>query len=169
MKKLGAMLILFSCLLYCLRFIKGQRARLRELESLALLLESMGTELGQRLTPLPELIGLMEGRAGGSAEAFVARLQASLPRLGDESFADIWRGSASDSFRLLNEQELNSVAELGVYLGRFDIAAQLRAIDDCARLLRDLALLLRREQRDKRRVRLGLACAGGAMLVIVLI
>ena len=169
MKRIGALLIVCSCLLYCVRFIRSQRARLSELEGLASLLEGMGAELKERLTPLPELIGLMGGRAGGSALSFICELEKNMLRLGDESFADIWQDCFRRSFKLLDERESRAAMELGMSLGRFEVDAQLRAIDGCTRLLRERASELRREQRDKRRVHMGLACAGGAMLVIVLI
>ena len=169
MKLAGSVMIAAACLLYCVLYLGQQKLRARELESIAALLEQMGAELAARLTPLPELIELLGGRVPGPAKDFLARLGTAMSNLGDESFYMIWSRCVKLSFKQLMADELQMLTELGNTLGRYELQRQLQALDVCAGLIRVRAAQYRQELPGKRKLHMGLACASGALLVIVLI
>ncbi len=168
MRIAGSLLIAVACLIYCLRFVRQSRRRLRELDSAARLLSMMSAELEARLTPLPELTRRLQDSAQEPAKGFLNTLSKELTALGEKSFSDIWRDSALDSFPMLEADELAALTQLGCCLGRYEIASQLAALELCAGTLRGKAALCRTELPERRRLHLGLACSAAALLVVVL-
>ena len=166
---MGIALIAASCALYCVTYLSAQRSRLRQLEDLVAMLEQMGAELSARMTPLPELAALLKGSCSGAAACFLGELYTALGDLGEESFCRIWRRCAEDSFPLLREDELRALLALGGSLGRYELSAQLRALELCAQVLRERAAQWRLGLSESKKLHMGLACASGALLVILLI
>ena len=169
MRALGCAMIAAACLLYCLEYARAQSARLRELSSVAAMLMLMESELAARLTPLPELVSLLEPVASEPAKAFLALLTESLDRLGEESFGSIWSDCVRRAFRELKEDERAELERLGASLGRYDIGSQLHAVRQCAEALSRSEERCRSELPDRRKLHMGLACTGAALLVIVLL
>ena len=83
-------------------YLKTQSARLKELELICSMLEITGAELAARLTPLPELVEMMEGRMREPAKSFYSKLKSGMAALGEQSFYSIWSRCVSESFKQLS-------------------------------------------------------------------
>ena len=166
---MGTALITCSSILYCVMYLKAQSARLRELELICSMLEMTGAELAARLTPLPELAELLEGRMAEPAKSFYSKLKGGMAALGERSFYSIWSLCVSESFKRLSADELQMLTELGGSLGRYDIDRQLKAIDVCTEVFRTSVERSAREQPDRKKLHIGLALSTAAMLVVILL
>lgn len=166
---LGAFLIAAASAALGFSYVKEEKRRLQALRSAERMLKTMAGELETRLTPLPELISRLACRCDGAAAAFAKALNLRLCHLGEREFSALWAESVEDAFNILSGEEREMLSALGLCLGRYELERQLT----------ELSLTLDRLSRtidrhsaalpEKRRLGLGLAWAGGALLVIVLI
>ena len=166
---LGALLIAAASVALGFSYVKEEKRRLQALRSAERMLKTMAGELETRLTPLPELISRLACRCDGAAAAFAKVLNLRLCQLGEREFSSLWAESVETAFNILSGEEREMLSALGLCLGRYELERQLT----------ELSLTLDRLSRaidrhsaalpEKRRLGLGLAWAGGALLVIVLI
>ncbi len=166
---LGALLIAAASVALGFSYVKEEKRRLQALRSAERMLKTMAGELETRLTPLPELISRLACRCDGAAAAFAKALNLRLCQLGEREFSSLWAESVETAFNILSGEEREMLSALGLCLGRYELERQLT----------ELSLTLDRLSRaidrhsaalpEKRRLGLGLAWAGGALLVIVLI
>lgn len=166
---LGALLIAAASVALGFSYVKEEKRRLCALRSAEQMLKTMAGELETRLTPLPELISQLACRCDGAAAAFAKALNLRLCHLGEREFSALWAESVETAFHILSGEERELLSALGLCLGRYELERQL------TELSHTLALLSRAIDRhsaalpEKKRLGLGLAWAGGALLVIVLI
>ena len=166
---LGALLIAAASVALGFSYVTEEKRRLQALRSAERMLKTMAGELETRLTPLPELISRLACRCDGAAAAFAKALNLRLCQLGEREFSSLWAESVETAFNILSGEEREMLSALGLCLGRYELERQLT----------ELSLTLDRLSRaidrhsaalpEKRRLGLGLAWAGGALLVIVLI
>lgn len=166
---LGALLIGAASAALGFSYVKEEKRRLQALRSAEQMLKTMAGELKTRLTPLPELISQLACRCDGAAAAFAKALNLRLCHLGEREFSALWAESVEDAFNILSGEEREMLSALGLCLGRYELERQLTelslALDRLSQAIerRNAALP------EKKRLGLGLAWAGGALLVIVLI
>ncbi|MGN0981864.1 MAG: stage III sporulation protein AB [Candidatus Limivicinus sp.] len=166
---LGALLIAAASSAFGIVYISGEKRQLNALHSAEQLLKIIAGELETRLTPLPELFSRLPDRCDGSAAAFGAAMSARLDQLGERQFRDIWAESVEIAFPMLGREERALLCALGLSLGRYELERQLAELT-CT--LEQLSIAIARRSSalpEKRRLGLGLACTGGALLVIVLL
>ena len=115
----------------------------------------MAAELGERCTPLPELMDELAAGATARLRPFFAALCLSLRQLDEQRFSESWR-QAVDRQLSLPEAAKAALYRLGGFLGRYSGELQLPEQQ-------------RRESSmpDKRRLTLGLTAAMVAMLLIL--
>ena len=166
---LGALLIAVASAALGFSYVKEEKHRLYALRSAEQMLKTMAGELDTRLTPLPELISRLACRCDGAAAAFAEELNLHLCQLGEREFSALWAESVETAFDILSGEEREMLSALGLCLGRYELERQLTELS----LTRDrLSRAIDRHSAalpEKRRLGLGLAWAGGALLVIVLI
>lgn len=166
---LGALLIAAASVALGFSYVNGEKRRLCALRSAERMLKTMAGELETRLTPLPELISQLASRCDGAAAAFAEDLNLRMWQLGERAFSVLWTESVEDAFHILSGEEREILSALGLCLGRCELERQLTelslALDRLSHAIDRHSAALP----EKKRLGLGLAWAGGALLVIVLI
>ena len=166
---LGALLIAAASAALGFSYVKEEKRRLQALRSAEQMLKTMAGELETRLTPLPELISQLACRCDGAAAAFAEDLNLRLCHLGEREFSALWAESVEVAFDMLSGEEREMLSALGLCLGRYELERQLTelslALDRLSHAIDRRCAALP----EKKRLGLGLAWAGGALLVIVLI
>ena len=166
---LGAFLIAAASAALGFSYINVEKRRLRALRSAERMLKTMAGELETRLTPLPELISQLTCRCDGAAAAFAEDLNHRLCQLGEREFSVLWAESVEAAFDMLSGDEREMLSALGLCLGRYELERQLTeltlSLDQLSRGIDRRSAALP----EKKRLGLGLAWAGGALLLIVLI
>ena len=166
---LGAFLIAAASAALGFSYVNGEKRRLQALRSAERMLKTMAGELETRLTPLPELISRLACRCDGAAAAFAEDLNLRLCHLGEREFSALWAESVEAAFDMLGGEEREILSALGLCLGRYELERQLTelslALDQLSHAIDRRSAALP----EKKRLGLGLAWAGGALLVIVLI
>ena len=166
---LGALLIAVASAALGFSYVKEEKHRLYALRSAEQMLKTMAGELDTRLTPLPELISRLACRCDGAAAAFAEDLNLHLCQLGEREFSALWAESVETAFDILSGEEREMLSALGLCLGRYELERQLTEL---SLTLDRLSHAIDRRSAalpEKKRLGLGLAWAGGALLVIVLI
>jgi len=129
----------------------------------------MAGEIETYLTPLGEILARL-GTGGGPVAALFQRLSRDMSRLEDAGFATLWeRAVRADRDLELRTPEKDSLLQLGRVLGRYDAAAQTRAIARCAGDFRDFAALARTEAQQQGRMWTGLGAAAGVVAAVLLL
>ena len=131
-------------------------------------LEILQCEIECRLTPLPEICGILQSACPGPVGAFFGELRKEL-LLPDAGELYVCAGAAVSRIRDLPAPCKKILLELCATLGRYDAEAQLRAIvgakDETLRTLE----MLRAEQAGRIRSYRALGLCGGAALAILLL
>lgn len=131
-------------------------------------LEILQCEIQCRLTPLPELCGILEAACSGPVGSFFGQLRQEL-LLPDAGELYVCAGAAASHVRDLPEPCRRILLELCGTLGRYDAEAQLRAVvgakDQALRHLEEL----RGGQAGRIRSYRALGLCGGAALAILLL
>ncbi len=144
--------------------------RVQALASLITALELMRNEISERLTPMPELLDMLKEQAPFPVGLFFEKVRNGMVDLGKYSFAAIWRRMAENTPELLlNEEETNTLAELGLSLGRYDARVQSNALSYTIKRM-ELFLQkaeIQRERDGKTQAFLGVAA--GIFAVIILL
>lgn len=164
MKLCGALLLTASGLAAGLYAARQGYIRLSLCRSLCQMLRLISFQLERFLTPLPELFSALAGQVPGGAGTLCAAVAAKLENPG-ESFSDIW----SRALEALPGEEREILLPLGQVLGRYAAAEQIAAVTAALRDMTALADTLGGQLREKSRVYIGLATAGGAMLAVLLL
>lgn len=164
MKFFGAFLLTTAGLAAGICAARRGYARLALCRSLCQMLRLISFQLERFLTPLPELFAALTGQVSGGAETLCAAVAAGLEEPG-ESFSSIW-GRALEA---LPGEEREILLPLGQVLGRYGAAEQIAAVTAALRDMTALADALGGQLREKSRVYIGLATAGGAMLAVLLL
>lgn len=167
-KLIGAAMIAAACALGCVSVLKEQMERVRELRSLCASLSMMRREMSLNLTALPELSKKLSECCDEPAAGFFRMTWLMCEELGDFEFCGIWRLCVEKCFERLRPDELYALETLGAVLGRFTLDAQLKAIEDCEEILSGRLREYMSVRKEENRLKLGLMCAGCALILIVL-
>lgn len=165
---LGAILIAAASSALGFAYVNAEKRRLRALRSMESLLKTVAGEFSARLTPLPELFSRLEQSCDGPAAVFAAELNRRLNQLGERAFRILWCESVEIAFPMLSGEERELLSALGRCLGRYELERQLAEL---SLTLNRLSAAIDRHSAalpEKKRLGLGLAWTGGALLVIVL-
>ena len=169
LKIIGAVFIAGSALAMGVNAAEQLKRHADDLSELIYALGIMKNEISLRLTPMRELTEKLSKETVGAVSELFARCGEMLPELGSRSFMSIWKESVEKTPLLLKKQEKDTLAELGAVLGRYDAAAQLKAIDYCSARLEDFLKTAETDARSKGRTRTAAGLAVGLMLVIMFI
>ncbi len=165
----GAMLIMLGCA--AAGFIKarsiGERDKTcSELINAFTLLKS---EICSRAVPLDEALRIVSGAASGDTEKFLHRVSRDFSKLGEQAFCDIWSNAAVSCLQILPPRSLSAVKALGCSLGRYESSMQCAALDRCIGDISAEQSKLRETLSADKRMYIGLGCAVGLIIALVLI
>ena len=169
MRMAGFALLQLAALLFALRHIGCKKREAEALASFCAMLEQLGGLLGSEAAPMPELIGALILRSGGCASVFLQTLADSMDRLGERSFFELWNHALDAAPVALEPEDRNTLEELGSVLGRYELEAQLRAVESCRAVFCRRLDALRLELPQVKRLTLGLSLAASALIGITLI
>lgn len=170
LRLIGAILVAGGAAAMGLAAAGTLKTRVDVLSSLILALDTIQTEITFRLTPLPELIALLEKQVSPPANQLFKNCSRYIAELGQRTFCSIWASAVEESTALeLTLDEKKILSELGVFLGRYDAESQASAIAYTRhRLQRLLDGALDNRQKQGKLYRL-LGVVAGAAAVIILI
>lgn len=169
MKVLGIGAIISAIFLLALNLTGRRKAEIDCLAELCRGLELIRAELGSRLTPMPELMRLLEGQCTGEAGNFFRTVGRALPLLEEKDFSSLWSLAADEVLRCLGQRELDIVKKVGTVLGKYELSEQLNVIDSCLTELKAGEEKLREAYPQSRRLFFGLSAAAGGFIIILLL
>lgn len=169
MKIAGFVLLQLSALFFSMRRIGAQKREMEALGSFCAMLQQLDGALGSEAPPMPELICTLTQRCSGAAMLFLRTLGASMDRLGESSFSELWRDAVKAASALSDRDAVQALNELGSVLGRYELDTQLGSVRTCRAALDRRMETLRQELPQTKRLTLGLSLAASVLLGIILI
>ena len=169
MKVLGIGAIIGAIFLLALILTGRRKAEIDCLAELCRGLELIRAELGSRLTPMPELLGLLEDQCAGEAGNFFRTVGRALPLLEERDFSSLWSLAAEEALRCLSQRELDIVKKVGTVLGKYELSEQLNVIGSCLRELKAMEERLRVAYPQSRKLFFGISAAAGGFIIILLL
>lgn len=166
-KLIGSILLMGGASLIGFSAAAHLQARVRCLSAFAGAVAQMKRELSFRLSPTPRLFGELARSAQPPARGFFALCAAGLEQLGDRTLPEIWRESLDKSGLPLEEDELQSLLELGETVGRYDGQGQLEALTLTGDRLERYLQRAAEEQARLSKVYRALGVSAGAFLLLV--
>ena len=167
-KVLGLILIGFGAGGAARSFLCLCRERIHSLHAAGQMLELMQGELNTSNLPLAQIMDAISPRLNDPALGFCLRVREGMPDLGRRSFAEIWTSCLRACFPVLSGLDLQDLEELGGVLGRYELSRQTEALSRCRQALKEREKNASAAFTDKRRLVLGLAFTGTALLGIIL-
>ena len=138
----------------------------RELQSMIEALTILKHDIHSRTLPLPDALAHVAGMSDRDCRAFFLSVSDHLATT-KQSFSELWRDELS-ALDHLSREELDTLSDLGVHLGRYDASAQADAIDACIRMLTQHRLRSLEQARQYGKLYTGLGLTLGAMLAVIL-
>jgi stage III sporulation protein AB len=166
----GAALVIFGTSAWGLLGVLRLRRRETSIGALARSIGLLRAEICTLTTPLSEAAARLARECEPPAAKFYENLLEDLPRLGDATFPELWRGAAERTPELLlNPDEASALRELAKSLGKYNIEEQRAALLYAERQFE--AFYARaasiRERDTKLRAMLGVASGVFAVLLLL--
>ena len=167
---IGAILIIGATAAVGLSSVWRMRTRVRVISGLIAAVETMKSEVCDRMTPIPELMEQLTREAVAPVDRLFHRVAAEMAHIGVRSFYHLWKGAVEASRELeLSEQEQQTLIDLGRSLGRYDTEEQRDAFAYTLRRLEGYLRKAEEERRGQGRVHAVLGIAAGVFVVIILL
>ena len=166
----GAALVTLAASLVGFGFARGVRRQCAQLEGLLWALDYMQSEMSARLTPLPQIFSLLSACPQRDVAMFFAAAgQALSVPPGCTVPVSFKRGFHAAPALCVGQDCIQSLYALAMGLGRFELEAQLAAIERAKACITSVLLQLQAQKRARCRSyeTLGI-CAGLALAVILL-
>lgn len=168
MKWIGSLAILLASGLAALIRLRWQREEASRLRSLMQSLRFLERGLSERQESLADLFRALAEETCPTVRAFYSQLYNSMPRLGEESFASIWRSAVQNCFGDMQSTWREQFAALGDELGGSELDTQIRALRVLSEELERRADESEQRWSERRKPTLGIGLALGAFVVILL-
>lgn len=144
--------------------------RVKVLSGLISALEVMRSEICDRLTPIPELMGTLGRETEPPLRSLFLSCTDQMQNLGAKSFYFMWKHAVTKSESLeLNDREQKTLIELGHVLGRYDTVEQSKAISYCIKRFDQYLKQAEEDKKSQSKIHAVLGVAAGFFAVIVLI
>lgn len=169
LKLTGAFCVLLGAAWWGLGAVGQLRERTRTLERLRGALCYLEEELAFRLTPLPALLERLSQRGEGRVSRFFQETLAGLRADPEGGLRPSWRRAMVRQLSILQEEERQTLLEVGEILGRYDAQAQRQILRQAVERLEEQCRRSSQEERRLGRVYAALSLAGGAAVILVLV
>lgn len=142
--------------------------RVRVLSGFLSALSVMRSEIGERLTPIPELLDRLSKNSAPPLDAFFLACHYEKEQKADTQLSVIWlKNLRRAEYLKLKQNEKEVISEIGAVLGRYGADEQLKSL---SQIMRRVETLLESAEADKKRLgsvytKLGFVC-GMAMVII---
>ncbi|MCL2562714.1 MAG: stage III sporulation protein AB [Oscillospiraceae bacterium] len=166
----GAILIIGATTAVGLSGVWRMGLRIRSLTGLLTAIETMKSEICDRLTPMPELIEQLTQETSPPVDRFFQRVSEEMATIGLQSFYFIWKAAVDNSPELeLTASEKQTLTDLGRSLGRYDTEQQRDALAYAGRRLESDLHRAEEQRRTQGRVHAVLGIVVGVFVVIILL
>lgn len=169
-KTIGAMLLIGSASFIGIKAASGFSLRVNVLNGFLQALDIMRAEIGENLTPIPDLMEMLSKKLQGPVSEFFSGCADEMSKRREAPFRFIWsKNLMKAEYLRLKPSEVEVLSELGNVLGRYSALAQEKVISHSSRAL---SAFLERAREEKARLgklyaKLGVIC--GISIVIVFI
>lgn len=167
---IGALLLVSGTAAWGITEVMKLRERARSLSAVTSSLETVRSEICDRLTPMPELLELMSEMSEYPANLLYKNAGEKMKSIGSKPFSSIWKQAIDETpelvFKAPEKQVLN---ELGTSLGKYNIEEQRSAITFAQRRLDSLTQKAESERDTQSKVKAALSVAAGVFAVVMLI
>lgn len=167
-KFLGALSIFSSVLLFIYRPAAAMKKRMNLLFALSQAFHRISSELETNLTALPELLRLMNDSALPAVQPIFSCVSATIQQQGAAVFQFAWKQALKPYRTQLEEQEFQSLLQLGNVLGCYLAEDQITAIGQCIQILDEGYRATRSQFCETQRVYVGVGASIGISVVILL-
>lgn len=170
LRALGAALIIAATGSMGLRGVLALRKRTAVLAGLIASLQIMESEICSRMAPMREVLEQLTREAPPPVRGLYRRAYGGLEALGRCSFFTVWKMAVEKSRELdLRPEEEQTLTDLGLSLGRYDVREQAEAIGRAERRL-EAALAKAEEERARdSKLHAFFGIASGIFAVIILL
>ena len=170
LKIIGSILIIGGSVACGIKGVFYLRERVNCLRSIITSLSVMESEICDRLTPVPELMEMLEKEAPEPARELFISVNSLIGQIGEKTFSDIWRQAIARTPQLLlSPQETLALSELGFALGKYNIEQQKSAFAHTKARMESFLDQAERQQTQNSKVSAFVGLASGMLAVIVLI
>ena len=145
------------------------KARVRDLEMLAVSLEFMERELKACIPPLSQLLQRTSQVTAGDVKSFYLLCVSGMDRQKEQPFSQLWCKAAEAALLHMNAQDLQILCDVGTVLGRYDVASQCSALAEARGRLTGALKDARGQKNNLGRVYSTLGVTAGALLSIILL
>jgi len=167
---IGAVLVIGATATIGMASLWRLGARVRVLSALLATLETMKSEICDRMTPLPELVEKLSEEAQPPVDLFFCKLRQTMEEIGIRSFYFLWKAAILASPELeLRDPEQEMLIALGQSLGRYDAAEQRNAFTYTQRRLESCLRYAEEERAKQGKVHAALGITVGMFMVIILL
>lgn len=170
LRLIGAVLVIGATGAMGLSGVRRLRARVAAIGSLVVSLELMESEICSRLAPMRQVLEQLSDEAPDPARKLFRNAAAGMERLGKFAFSQIWREAVKSTRELgLRQDEAETLSELGLCLGRYDVKEQSESI---LRVKRRMESFLKRAEAERDRdskLHAFFGIASGVFAVIILL
>lgn len=169
-KIIGAILMIAGTATVGMKNVIRLRGRSKALSVVVSALEIMKNEIGDRLTPIPELFELLSREAESPVSLLFENAKNGMQELGSCSFSKIWSDAVQSTPELmLNPNEELLLCELGMSLGKYNVEEQVSAIALTQKRFEAFAQKAEEERARDSKMHAFLGLASGVFAVIILI
>ena len=170
-KLIGAILLVGGAAAFGMSGVFRLRGRCGSLAAVTHALGIMQSEICDKLTPMPELLGQLSQEAGYPASLLFKNAEEKMSSLGGgSSFAMIWRQAVSVTPELmLTGDEQAVLYELGLSLGRYNADEQKNALQYARRRMEDYMRRADFTRDNNTKLHACLGVAAGIFAVVILI
>lgn len=170
LKWIGIILVIGGAAAVGIRAVGQLSTRVRLIRQLIGDLGYMRSEISFNLTPMPELVERLEERSAREGKSFYQTLRTGLARLGDDSFADIWKAAVTSALGPhLKNEELTVLISIGGVLGRYDSEEQVRSIEYACERLQTYLKSAETERSEQGKVYGAVSVLSGIAAIVILI
>jgi len=167
---IGALLVICAAGSFGINSMWRMSVRVCALRGLMTALETMKSEICDRMTPLPELVDLLCTETSPPVNRLFFRLRHAMGELGIQRFSSLWSDVVDHAYELeLHEGERQVLSDLGKSLGRYDVEDQRHVMDYTLRRLEGYLDLAEEARRTQGKVHAVLSLAVGVFVVLILL
>jgi len=167
---IGALLVIGAAGSFGVNSVWRMNQRVRALRGLLTALETMRSEICDRMTPLPELIDQLCHETAPPAKGLFLRLRQTMGELGIQRFSALWSKVVNQAHELeLHEGERQVLSDLGKTLGRYDIENQRHVISYTLRRLEEYLVQAEETRRTQGKIHAVLSLTAGVFVVLILL
>jgi len=130
-KVLGSAIFLISLSAVGVKKATELRKSLRSITSAICVLSVYKSELSTSRAAMSKIAHVLSSSQDSGVRRFGNCLKINAHSIGEKDFSEIWVDAVKTAFNTMPDDCLRDLCALGAYIGRYEIDAQLEAVDRC--------------------------------------